>query len=135
MARSSPNQRRLGFTLVELLVVIGIIAVLIAVLLPALRKARDAANRTACMSNMRQIMTGAIMYSNESKGYLPFANWRSKEVPPTATYPYQPGWLYTWAAFAGQQQAITANEDGVKTGLLYKYLKSTKVYHCPSDIG
>src|SRR5260221_688177 len=60
-----------GFTLVELLVVIGIIAVLVGLLLPSLRKARDSANRVACMSNMRQTSLAIQMYASVSRDYLP----------------------------------------------------------------
>src|SRR5256885_4443566 len=55
-----------GFTLVELLVVIGIIAVLISVLLPTLGKAREAAKRTQCLSNLRQIAVLLNMYANQN---------------------------------------------------------------------
>ena len=67
------TERRNGFTLVELLVVIGIIALLIAILMPALSKARDQANAVKCMSNMRQIGQAYLMHAAEHRNFVPTA--------------------------------------------------------------
>jgi prepilin-type N-terminal cleavage/methylation domain-containing protein/prepilin-type processing-associated H-X9-DG protein len=76
---STPSNRRIGvrcgFTLVELLVVIGIIAVLIGILLPALNKARKAARTSACMSNQRQLVMACLQYWQDNKGrFSPYYN-------------------------------------------------------------
>jgi prepilin-type processing-associated H-X9-DG protein/prepilin-type N-terminal cleavage/methylation domain-containing protein len=62
---------RSAFTLVELLVVIGIIATLIAILLPTLGRAREAARAANCLSNLRQINTAFMLFAHDNKGYLP----------------------------------------------------------------
>lgn len=111
-----PSRRR-AFTLVELLVVIGIIALLISILLPALNKARENAHRVACGSNMKQIATALLMYTNEYRGSFPSLAVGSP-IRPEDWIAWQPG----------------RNRD---EGQLVRYMSgkrfNPKVYICPSD--
>lgn len=73
LSRSGRNRRSLGFTLIELLVVISIISLLIAILLPALSSARNAARGVLCLSNQRQVGSLTYLYANDFREYMPFA--------------------------------------------------------------
>ena len=121
-----PSPSALAFTLVELLVVIGIIAVLLAILLPALSRAREVAQRTACLNNHKQLLLAVRMYSDDFKGILPFANSNQGE---TAAGGWTgPGWLY-WRAKGNTL------EEHVENGALWKYLRNRRIYRCPFDLG
>lgn len=115
--------RKSAFTFVELLVVIGIISVLIAILLPALNKARAAANTVACASNMRQIVTAMFMYANNNHGYLPPADLR---LPGSPGNPQVLTWDDLLDPYLGLQRSQAVLES-------WRSSVDVPVLRCPAD--
>ena len=117
-------RRQSAFTLVELLVVIGIIAVLISILLPALSKARQQALNTNCASNLRQIVTACHAYAADNKGFLPARFREGKQAY------LQP--LYTYFV---QDVQVGKPWPRYGLGLLWerKYITTEKVFYCPGS--
>ena len=125
MRRAAISSSR-GFTLVELLVVIGIIAVLVSLLLPALNKARTAAQDIQCMSNLRQIGMAAAMYAVEWKGHVPIRD--------------RPTWLHKNNQNEGRlgwDKMLRPYIDRATKAPLLRELTdvftANRVWHCPFD--
>ena len=126
--------RKLGrhpqaLTLVELLVVIAVVALLVALLQPALSLARAKGREVTCLNNLRQLQICAKLYSAENGDYLlPNRNVYTY----TGTFEQTPGFSNNMTWCAGLAPFDTTTEN-IEHGLLFQYNRSTDIYRCPSD--
>ncbi len=115
---------RKGFTLIELLVVIAVIALLMAILMPALARAREQAKLRVCLNNLSQLQLAWILYCDENDDKLvPAGTKINPPIPNEITWYGGEDWRHT------EEPLIQIEE--IKKGLLYPYMKNIKAYRCP----
>ena len=116
--------QRTGFTLIELLVVIAVIAVLMAILMPALNRAREQGQRGACLGNLKNLTLAWIMYADDNNDTI--VNGDSGEYGITTNGKY---WVLRDYETSMTEQA---KKQAIMDGALYPYTKTVKVYKCPN---
>jgi prepilin-type N-terminal cleavage/methylation domain-containing protein/prepilin-type processing-associated H-X9-DG protein len=136
------NNKR-AFTLIELLVVISVIAILLAILMPSLRMAKEAGQRIACLGNLKGFQTAWELYANanddkivngEAYGGADGTNG-ARNLGNGLTEPYWTGDDMTdWNNFGRTHLPMQQQLDAIHSGALYSYVKSDKIYHCPTGL-
>ena len=122
---------RLGFTLVELLVVIGIIALLISILLPSLNKARESAVKTQCLSNLRELGNAMALYAAQFKGKVPIGFVARQLNPPVGISNFE----FQFSFVANFKNTVSNNVGPLNLGYLAvaRLTKNPKAFYCPSE--
>jgi prepilin-type N-terminal cleavage/methylation domain-containing protein/prepilin-type processing-associated H-X9-DG protein len=115
-----------AFTLIELLVVITILALLAALLLVSLGRAREEGRRANCISNLRQLTLCWEMYADDNQGFLAPNNW--------IDYVGAGGGFNQSISWCNGNALTDTTTSNLQTGLLYPYNSSPGIYHCPSDV-
>lgn len=126
--------RHRAFTLIELLVVIAVIAILIAILLPALRGARESGKATLCLANQRSLSQCVVTYANDFKEAI-VSSWTDTSYIPWSwvDWPKNPNGTFLTTAQLNAATNVEPHIRGVRDGKLFPYAQHPRVYHCPSD--
>lgn len=121
--RSLKMGKKRAFTLIELLVVIAIIALLLSILMPSLRRAKEAGKRAQCLFNVKSLTAGMLMYVPDFDNQFPNA-WTELNGN---------GWILSIPDHYNTPEKASKEEqlDAIRGGLLFPYLNSTSVYRCP----
>ncbi len=130
MRYNAESMKRSGFTLVELLVVIGIILVLAALIFPVFATVRGSARKTVCLSNLRQLGLSINLYAADFDDLMPYGGDPSDK--------YTSPWIWQATPYAAQVAAmplLNFNPLTHVSGVLEPYVKSRDIWRCPSDSG
>ncbi len=126
MTRKKMQKRKPGFTLIELMVVIGIIAIVVSIVLPAFSLSKKKAREIVCLANISALGKAWLIYAEMNNDNIVVAN----PLPESVMCPY-----YSWVKAPYDPDNCTTAEEitGIKIGALFPYLETVDVYHCASD--